>query len=324
MKHRVLLVGLGAIGMGYDFNHADDRAYSHARALAAHAAYGPVTAVDPDDARRAAYVSRYGGDAFATLEEALSAGGADVAIIATPTDTHASLVSRLLAAAAPPRAILCEKPLAPTLAEARAMLAACQARGVALFVNYMRRAEPGAVTVRDMLADGRIATPLKAVVWYSKGVRHNGSHFIDLMRFWLGDVAEVRVIDGGRLWNDSDPEPDFLLRHARGPVTYLAAREECFSHYTVELLAANGRLYYAQGGESIQWQPLVSDPEFPGYTVLDAQTRTVPGDMRRYQWHVLEQLQAAMRGDRTTLCTGPDALATLADVFRVTDQTRGT
>jgi predicted dehydrogenase len=279
--------------------------------------------VDNDAARRAAFTQRYGGSAYATLDEALGAGNPDVVIIATPTATHAPLLSRVLAAARP-RAILCEKPLAPTLDEARRMQADCAARGVALFVNYMRRAEPGAVTVREMLADGRIQSPVKGAVWYSKGARHNGSHFIDLMRFWLGDVTGARVIREGRLWDGNDPEPDFQFEHVRGIVTYLAAREECFSHYTAELIVPNGRLYYAQGGESIQWQPLVSDPEFPGYTVLDAAPRALPGDMRRYQWHVLEQLHAALRGAASTLCTGQDALATLGDVFRVTDQSRGT
>lgn len=322
MTHPVLLVGLGAIGMGYDFDHADDRAYTHARALQSHAAFGPVCAVDPDAARRDAFVARYGGRACATLGEALASGVPEIVIIATPTATHASLLREILQAGAP-RAVLCEKPLAPDPAEARQMLEACEARGVSLYVNYMRRAEPGAVAVRDMLADGRIATPLRGVVWYSKGVGHNGSHFIDLLRFWLGDVAEARLVRAGRRWQDSDPEPDFVLDHARGSVSYLAAREECFSHYTVELIAPNGRLYYAQGGETISWQGLVSDPEFAGYTVLDATPRPLATDMRRYQWHVLEQLRIALAGGAATLCTGRDALQTLGDVFRVTDQLRG-
>jgi predicted dehydrogenase len=322
VTHSALIIGLGAIGMGYDFDHADDRAYTHARALARHAAYGPVAAVDTDAARRAAYVDRYGGSAFATLDEALANLRPEIVIVATPTASHASLVEQVLRKAAP-RAVLCEKPLATDPDEARRMLAECEARGVALFVNYMRRAEPGVVAVRDMLADGRIASPVKGVVWYSKGVRHNGSHFIDLMRFWLGDVSRAQRLRAGRLWDGVDPEPDFLLEHARGAVTYLAAREECFSHYSAEIVAPNGRLTYARGGEAILWQGLVSDPEFPGYTVLEPRAQVLTSDLRRYQWHVLEQLRRALAGEQTTLCTGRDALATLADVFRVIDQPRG-
>jgi predicted dehydrogenase len=322
VTHSALIVGLGAIGMGYDFDHAEDRVYSHARAFATHAAFGPVSAVDSDENRRAAYVRRYGGPAYATLAEAFASRKPDVVIIATPTGSHASLVEQVLRAAAP-RAILCEKPLAADLAQAKAIVTGCEARGVDLFVNYMRRAEPGAIAVREMIADGRLAAPLKGVVWYSKGVRHNGSHFIDLMRFWLGDVREARIVRPGRLWDGDDPEPDFLLEHARGAVTYLAAREECFSHYTAELIGANGRVYYARGGEAIYWQRLIADPEFAGYTVLEPDERIIEGDMPRYQWHVLEQLRRALAGETHTLCTGRDALATLADVFRVTDQLRG-
>jgi predicted dehydrogenase len=317
----VLLVGLGAIGMGYDLSHDDDRVYTHARALSSHDAFGPVTAVDPDAARREAFVTRYGGRACATVAEALGYGAPGIAILATPTATHAPLVAQVLEAA--PRAILCEKPLAPTLPDAQRMVSDCEARGVPLFVNYMRRAEPGAAAVREMIADGRIATPVRGVVWYSKGARHNGSHFLDLMRFWLGNAGVAQVVRPGRLWDGQDPEPDFTIQHERGDVTYLAAREECFSHYTAELIAPNGRLTYSGGGARITWQGLVPDPEFPGYTVLDAEPKDLDTGMRRYQWHVLEQLRRALAGEPTTLCTGRDALATLADVFRVTDQLRG-
>lgn len=171
-----------------------------------------------------------------------------------------------------------------------------------------------------MIADGRIACPLKGVVWYSKGLVHNGSHFIDLMRFWLGDVHSMNTICSGRHWNQVDPEPDFILKHERGTIAYLAAREEFFSHYTVELIATNGRLYYSRGGESICWQPLKSDPEFPGYTVLDSSPRLLACDMYRYQLHILNQLSKALDGETSTLCTGDDALATMNDVFRVIEQ----
>src|SRR2546428_243397 len=81
------------------------------------------------------------------------------------------------------------------------------------------------------LLSGEIALPVKGVVWYSKGLFNNGSHFINLLQDWLGDVREVRVIESGRWWGGLDPEPDLLVSFAHGSVCVLAAREEHFSHY---------------------------------------------------------------------------------------------
>jgi predicted dehydrogenase len=197
------------------------------------------------------------------------------------------------------------------------MVELCERRGAALYVNYMRRADPGAIAVRDMISDGRMHAPRNAVVWYSKGLKHNGSHLIDLMRYWLGEIQSARIIRRGRLWQDRDPEPHFALEHARGSSVFLAACEEYFSHYTVELVAGNGRLRYEQGGARIEWQGVREDPDFPGYQVLEAEPGLIPADMLRSQLNVAHGLAAALQGASSSVCTGREALQTLRGVFRV-------
>src|SRR6185437_9793679 len=103
--------------------------------------------------------------------------------------------------------VLCEKPLAQDPVVAKEMLAACEARGISLFVNYMRRADPAVAAVKAMIESGAIETPLKGTVWYSKGLIHNGSHFVDLVRHWLGPIGSVQLLRAGRRWEERDPEP---------------------------------------------------------------------------------------------------------------------
>jgi predicted dehydrogenase len=321
LSYRTLLVGLGAIGMGYDLGHPDaSRQSTHARAMRAHTAFGPLVAVDPDAGKRRAFDAEFGGPSFATLREALANAAPDVVIVAAPTDLHRATLEEVLGRSRP-QAILCEKPLAHALADAEAMVSECERHGVQLFVNYMRRADPGVRAVREMIESGEIGTPLKAVVWYSKGVVHNGSHFVDLMRYWLGPVRTASVVKRGRQWQGHDPEPDFLLEHQRGTAHFLAAAEENFSHYTVEMIAGNGRLRYENGGDRIEWQRVVDDADFPGYRILAKEPRSLPADTARSQGHVAEQLRLALGGARSELCTGREGLQTLRDVHRVARDT---
>ena len=319
MKHSVLIVGLGAIGMGYDFaDSAPGRACTHCRAFSTHPVFGEIVGVDPDPERRRMFESAYRGRSYASVPEALERFSPAVAVIATPTAIHPQMLRAVLDAGQP-RLVLCEKPLAQDPAAAQEMLAACEERGVSLFVNYMRRADPAVAAVKAMIESGEIGGPLKGTVWYSKGLIHNGSHFVDLVRHWLGPIQNVQVLRIGRRWEERDPEPDFLAEHARGSSIFLAAREECFSHYTVELLARNGRLRYEQGGERVEWQPVIDDPAFPGYRILSPAPQMLPADMGRYQWHVAEQLASALAGRATSLCTGREALVTLQDIYRVVE-----
>lgn len=319
MTYGVVLVGLGAVGMGYDLRHPNPlRVCTHARAFSIHAAFGALVGVDENEDRRRLFDGSYGGPSYASLKEALVQHRPSVVVIATPTATHADVLHRVLEHATP-RVILCEKPLASDLHDAQRMLASCEERGVALYVNYMRRSDPGVRVVKRMIEEGEIGTPVKGVAWYSKGLVHNGSHFVDLLRYWLGPVGVATLVRGGRRWENRDPEPDFVLDHAKGSVSCLAANEECFSHYTVELVASNGRLRYEGGGERVEWQRVVDDPDFDGYRILTNRPLALPADAARYQWHVVEQLALALEGKDAALCTGRDGFETLRDVYRVVE-----
>jgi predicted dehydrogenase len=218
-----------------------------------------------------------------------------------------------------PRVVLCEKPLAYNLEDARQILSVCETAGCRLFVNYLRRGDPGVQEVRRRLDVGHIAQPLKGVSWYSKGLIHNGSHFLDLLQYWLGDIREFKVTNPGRAFGQEDVEPDVLLEFAGGGVHFIAAKEEHFSHYTVELVAPNGRLRYEQGGGTILWQPVRSSETVHGYSVLDVSEERIPSDLGRVQWHVVDQIALAMSGARTSLCEGRDAFRTIEHLTAIRD-----
>lgn len=314
MTIRALIVGLGQIGMGYDLAlDPDTYVLTHARAFQRHPAFELLGAVDPDAGRRQLFEHHYGLKAFTNVASAMRQLRPDLVAIASPTPFHAQCVNEVLQADLSP-ALLCEKPLTSELSVAKELVATCEARGVPLYVNYIRRSEPGAVEVRRRLEIGAIAVPVKGIAWYSKGIFNNGSHFVNLLQDWLGDVTSARLLRRGRNWTGTDPEPDFVLNFLHGQVYFLAAREEYFSHYTVELLAPNGRLRYEQGGETISWQGTTADPAYPGYTVLAATCESIVTSFARTQWHVADELAHALSGRQARICTGTEALRTLESI----------
>lgn len=303
MEHTVAIVGLGNIGLRYDRHlPADCHVLTHARAFALHPEFRLVAAADPDPALREEFSALHGVPAHASIEELLDQVRPDVMVVASPTGTHADIVANTLARYTP-RAILCEKPLAYGMDAAQVMVTGCEAAKVPLYVNFIRRADPGVLEVKARIGDGRIAMPFKAVVWYSKGLLHNGSHFADLLSFWFGPIRAVSVVARGRAFGEGDAEPDIRLDFDHGSTIFFAAREENYSHYTVEVVAANGRLRYEQGGK-IFWQEVAPHSTLPGYRRLDDTAERIENDMDRHQYRVAEQLSLALRGSDHALCTG--------------------
>lgn len=310
MVHSVAIVGLGGIGMLYDFKLPEaEYVHSHARAFFLHPDFEIVGAVDIQAKLRDQFSGKYKDAAFSSVAELGLQCSPDVVVVASPTNTHRAVIEQVLQHCKP-KLILCEKPLAYSTEHAQAIVQQCHKQGVQLFVNYFRRADPGVMEVKTRLTSGRIASPFKAVVWYSKGLLHNGSHLLDLMTFWFGPVKAMAIITPGRDIGEQDAEPDFRVEFETGKAIFCSCKEENFSHYTVEVVAQNGRLRYEQGGV-IEWQIAGPHPTLDKYRQLQAEAETIANNMSHYQYRVADQLSLALKKPTHTLCTGDSGLTNI-------------
>ena len=118
---------------------------------------------DPGEAARAAAMAR-GIDAYASLEALLAADAVEAVYIATPNDRHREAVC--LAARAG-RAVLCEKPMAATLADAEAMADAVRAAGGLYGTAFDQRHHPAHAAMRAAVRDGMVGTVTSVRVVYA-------------------------------------------------------------------------------------------------------------------------------------------------------------
>ena len=311
MSLSVVIIGLGQIGMGYDLGlPADSYVMTHARAFQNHPDFILLGGVDVDAKRRSVFEKEYGCKAFANIDSALKILLPDVVVISVPTELHLNAVKSVFSGCSP-KAILCEKPLAYELADARQINSICKEHQCQLFVNYIRRADPGVLEVKTRLEKGLISHPVKGIAWYSKGLFNNGSHFVDLLTFWLGPIQSFSILRNGRKWGGIDPEPDFSMSFAKGEIYFMAAQEENFSHYSVELIAPSGRLRYERGGEYIAWQSAVKNSLLPEYTSLSMEEEIIPNDLLMIQSYIANQLAMSMKGQYGGICSGEEAIQVL-------------
>jgi UDP-N-acetyl-2-amino-2-deoxyglucuronate dehydrogenase len=177
--YRAALVGCGNMGR----NHALALATTPGIRLCALA-----DVHEPSLVRMAEEVGIDVAHRYTSYEAMLDAERPDFVVVATRAEQHAAAT---ISAAARGVHVLCEKPLAPTLAEADAMVAACEQAGVRLAVDHLRRIAPAAQTARDMIAEGAIGDVIGIDV-HEKGGRPVGNtlmemstHDFDLARFTL-------------------------------------------------------------------------------------------------------------------------------------------
>jgi len=139
-------LGVGLIGCG-------DIAPAHARATAAAANVRLVACADVVESSARSLGEEFGVPYSADPDDVISRGDVDIVTVATPAFTHADIVER---AAAAKKAVLCEKPLAPSLAEADRIIGACARAGVPLSTCFPLRYLPAARWVRSLLEEGAL------------------------------------------------------------------------------------------------------------------------------------------------------------------------
>jgi len=65
--------------------------------------------------------------------------------------------------------------------------------------------------LKKLIHEGKFGKIYKGTIWYTKGIIENGSHFVDLFQWLLGEAQEVQVMNPGRKWDGHDPEPDLQI-----------------------------------------------------------------------------------------------------------------
>jgi predicted dehydrogenase len=185
----------------------------HAPALEALAREGALEVralVDPDRAAAASLGARFPGAAVHAELDALLGAGLDLAIVASPPRFHATQAAALLGAGV---AVLCEKPLAPTLAEGETMVAAADAAGRVLAAGMIRRFLPATEAIRHVV-QARTLGAVRRISVREGGVfrwpaaspsffaRENGGvlldigvHVLDLLVWWLGEPETLAYAD---------------------------------------------------------------------------------------------------------------------------------
>src|SRR5713101_285023 len=181
---RVGVVGVGVMGS------------NHARVFADLAGVSLVGVADPDRTPRDMVAGALGCAAFPDVRELLAAG-VDAVTIAAPTHLHQELALRCIKQGVH---VLVEKPIAPSVAEGRTIIAAARHAGVSLMVGHVERFNPTVEAIKDAIrAEDILSIAITRVGPFPPRMSNVGVvidlavHDIDLIRWFTeSEIIEVQ------------------------------------------------------------------------------------------------------------------------------------
>lgn len=236
---RAAVIGLGRMGM------------RHLEAVTS-LGMSVVGVADTDRKAQAAAQSAHGIDSSACFSdgvEMLLNVRPEALVIATTAPSHAPLV--LAAAEAGVRYILCEKPMATSLSDAREMLKTCSRAGALLAINHQMRFMEQYTRVRTLI-DTEELGPLASVLVAASnfGLAMNGSHYFEMFRYVSGlSIRSVNAwLEDSKLANPRgsqfEDRSGRVLARADGDVSmYLDFSANAGNGVSVVYTCRNGQIF---------------------------------------------------------------------------------
>ncbi len=302
------------------FAHVHAEGYAH---NLRHAPGVEFIGIADDNAERGREAAERHGTRFYESYAALLAERPDGVVICCENTRHRELVE--LAAAAGVN-VLCEKPLATTVEDARAIIDACERAGVTLMTAFPMRFSAPAREVKQIVDGGTLGTiygisstnngqcPYSERAWFvDKALSGGGAmsdhivHLADLLRWYLdSEVVEVYAQSNHILYSEAAPDVE------TGGLVSLLFDNGTFA--TIDCSWSKPLYYPTWGGLAME---LVGEG---GFTVMDAFKQNVTiysaarGRAAYGYWGsdanqaMVNEFVAALRERRAPLVTGYDGL----------------
>ncbi len=223
-----------------------------------------VSCFTRSDDKRRAFAARYGCEAAPSYEAMLADGRVEAIVNTTPNNAH---LETTRAAAEAGRHVFLDKPIANTVADARALTAACRRAGVVLALGYQRRRETHFRWIRARIDAGEFGRLVNAESNISRdrlgqidltswrytaagmpgGVMLQiGIHYTDVLEYLMGPIVAVT----GRLAQlvlpgDNPDVASMVLEHETGALSTLnASYASASEHYVMNIYGKEASAYY--------------------------------------------------------------------------------
>jgi len=287
-----------------------------------------VMSTDPARGKTFAEANRIAAS-YIGIEDLLADPKVDAIYISTTNELHKA---QTLAAAAAGKHVLCEKPLALTLQDAREMVAACDKAGVVMGTNHHLRNAASHRKIRELVQSGAIGTPLFARVFHAvylpphlQGWRLNKPsagagvilditvHDADTLRFILGSEPVEAIALAQQSGMTQGALEDGVMAVLRFENGVLAQLHDAF---TVKFAGTGIEIHGSEG--SIVGRDVMTQRPIGGVTLRNGKgTVDVPLDHENLYMRGVRSFVNAIRGQGQPVATGDDGVRSLATALAV-------
>ena len=239
MPITTLVVGLGQIGMLYDYNKTN-KYLSHAQSIFKSKNFVLKAGVDTSYNKRNKFKKKFKKPVFSNITNAFKNCKIDLIIISVPTLASDEIYKEIIKNHIIPKAILFEKPVSYDYKIAKKIFNYCIKEDIKVFVNYNRRYDISTEIIKKKLSKNFIGDILKIEVFYKKGLYNSCSHYINYLNIFFPGQRKIKILNKKKnLKNDILLNFQFIYKKFK-----IDFKAQKYSHELIKIYGSEGEFVY--------------------------------------------------------------------------------
>jgi len=270
MVLRAAVVGCGRIGCGFDDEPLRKTISTHAGAYHKNEKTELIALCDIDEQKLEKYGKKFSvNNLFTNIDEMIQKVNPEIISICTLPEEHAQMVIKTSNAGV--KGIFCEKPIADSLENAKKIIDVCKKNGTVILIDHQRRFDHLNSLIKKLLENNQLGKIFHSTFYYTAGIHNTGTHIIDLMRYFFGDIEWVSGYKSEVSHsNKNDPNIFGILKFRNGPMCYVKPSD--VSDYLIfegDILGSKGRIRLLSSGFEVEYYTVTNSKYFSGYKELE-------------------------------------------------------
>jgi predicted dehydrogenase len=264
--YNVLIIGAGKIGAFFD-TPKSDQVLTHAHAFSDLNKFNLIGFVDADLQKAQNAANLWNTRKFKSVDDAFSAYIIDVVCVAASTEFHYQVLKELSGFSF--KLAFVEKPFVALLHQAEEIKALYEERKISIAVNYSRRFVPEFEILGDKIRQGIYGEFIAGSGYYGKGILNNGSHMIDVIRYFLGEIDFCETISSCFDAYKNDPSVSAVVTlMAEKKIVLQCLNCNFYTQFELDLFFEKARIRIVDSGLRIEEYDVKESEMFSGYKSL--------------------------------------------------------
>lgn len=267
-KYKVSIIGCGDIGFNFDYKKKTDGALTHFKAFGDDKRFEIISAAELNKFVRNKIYNEYKVETYEDYKTMLCKNPADVIVVATNDESHFEILEKIIEYK--PKLVFCEKPVALNYDDVKEIVSLYKRNNILLQVNYTRRFLDEFYEIGNIIKNKKLGELESATFYYSRGLIHNASHYLDLINWYIGETEKnlVKVsVKEGINRQDETISFDMIFKN-KFEVRFIGLNPTKLSFAEIDIVGTKGRVKVNYKNE-IEKYKVVRNIMYKGYSMYE-------------------------------------------------------